>query len=120
MTRILALDVGERRIGVALSDPLGITARPLTVIQRGSKAEDFATIQQLATTGTATAPVTQRGPKRVVLKTGTQRMRAAVMMTVSWKPMLAISDGSARSRTVAASRIAAIGRMARPRRRAPR
>lgn len=28
MTRILALDPGTRRIGVALSDPLGITAQP--------------------------------------------------------------------------------------------
>ena len=27
MQRILALDVGERRIGVAVSDPLGLTAQ---------------------------------------------------------------------------------------------
>lgn len=30
--RILGLDPGERRIGVALSDPLGIIASPLTVL----------------------------------------------------------------------------------------
>lgn len=31
--RILGLDVGQKRIGVALSDPLGITAQALTVIE---------------------------------------------------------------------------------------
>ena len=34
--RILALDVGDRRIGVALSDPLGILATPLTTIERAT------------------------------------------------------------------------------------
>jgi putative holliday junction resolvase len=32
--RILALDVGKRRIGVAISDPLGVTARPLSTLVR--------------------------------------------------------------------------------------
>jgi len=34
MRRILGLDVGERRIGVALSDALGITAQGLETIER--------------------------------------------------------------------------------------
>lgn len=34
--RILALDVGDRRVGVALSDEMGWTAQPLEVIDRGS------------------------------------------------------------------------------------
>ena len=34
--RIIGLDPGERRIGVALSDPLGIIATPLTVLDRRS------------------------------------------------------------------------------------
>ena len=38
--RVLGLDVGDRRIGVAMSDPLGIIANPLTVIER--KTEDAA------------------------------------------------------------------------------
>ncbi len=37
--RILALDVGEKRIGVALSDPTGLLASPLTTIE--SKGQDF-------------------------------------------------------------------------------
>ena len=34
--RIIALDVGERRIGVALSDPTGTLATPLTTIEQPS------------------------------------------------------------------------------------
>lgn len=47
MTRILALDVGDRRVGVAVSDATGLLARPLTVIQRRSKAEDFCRVARL-------------------------------------------------------------------------
>jgi putative Holliday junction resolvase len=43
----MALDVGERRIGVAISDPSGTLATPHSVIQRRSKAEDFATVARL-------------------------------------------------------------------------
>ena len=39
--RILGLDVGNRRIGVAISDPLGITAQGLETIQRQNKRKDF-------------------------------------------------------------------------------
>lgn len=34
MTRVLGVDLGTRRIGLAVSDPLGITAGPLSVIER--------------------------------------------------------------------------------------
>lgn len=34
MARTLALDVGDRRIGIALSDPQGILASPITIIER--------------------------------------------------------------------------------------
>ena len=42
----MALDVGERRIGVALSDPEGILASPMTVIQ-ADEPEAFDTISDL-------------------------------------------------------------------------
>ena len=42
--RILALDVGDRRIGVALSDPLSILASPLTTIDRRTTPETEAAI----------------------------------------------------------------------------
>ena len=44
MGRLLALDVGERRIGVAVSDPSGTLARPLTTIIRASRQADFQAI----------------------------------------------------------------------------
>lgn len=46
--RILALDVGRRRIGVALSDPLGITAQGLDTVERGTSRQDYAAITRLA------------------------------------------------------------------------
>jgi putative Holliday junction resolvase len=45
--RLLALDVGDRRIGVALSDPIGILASPLTTIQRRSEREDVQAVLDL-------------------------------------------------------------------------
>jgi putative Holliday junction resolvase len=45
--RVIALDVGERRIGVAISDPTGALATPHSVIRRRSKAEDFAAVARL-------------------------------------------------------------------------
>lgn len=47
MGRLLALDVGERRIGVAVSDPTGTLARPLTTIVRASRQADFQAIAQV-------------------------------------------------------------------------
>lgn len=35
--RVIALDVGEKRIGVAASDPLGRTAQPLETIKRDER-----------------------------------------------------------------------------------
>lgn len=39
--RILGLDVGSRRIGVAVSDPLGITAQGVETLERKNKRYDF-------------------------------------------------------------------------------
>jgi putative holliday junction resolvase len=39
--RVLGLDVGARRIGLAISDPLGITAQGLETMQRRNKRYDF-------------------------------------------------------------------------------
>ncbi len=47
--RVLALDVGSRRIGVAVSDPLGITAQGLETIQRQNKRKDWAALGAVLT-----------------------------------------------------------------------
>ncbi len=49
MQRVLALDVGDRRIGIAVSDPLGITAQGLeTYTRTGDMEKDAAYIRTLA------------------------------------------------------------------------
>lgn len=45
--RILALDVGRKRIGLALSDPLGVTAQGLETLQRTNIREDLARLAAL-------------------------------------------------------------------------
>ena len=42
--RILAIDYGEKRIGLAVSDEMGITARGISVIERKSKQADLDAI----------------------------------------------------------------------------
>lgn len=54
----IGLDFGEKRIGVAAADSLGLTARPLTVIERASLDEDIARIGQI---------VQQRRAEKIVL-----------------------------------------------------
>jgi putative Holliday junction resolvase len=47
--RYLGLDVGNRRIGVAVSDELGLTAQPvLTLERRHSRREDLRSLARLA------------------------------------------------------------------------
>ena len=46
--RIVALDVGDRRIGIAVSDPLGITAQPLETYTRVGYGPDSRHIAQIA------------------------------------------------------------------------
>ena len=45
--RVMALDPGERRVGVALSDELAILATPLVILERRSWAEDIARVAEL-------------------------------------------------------------------------
>ena len=46
-SRILALDLGKKRIGLAISDPLGITAQGLPNLVRVNKRTDFAALEQM-------------------------------------------------------------------------
>ncbi|MFT4112903.1 Holliday junction resolvase RuvX [Silvibacterium sp.] len=45
--RVMALDVGKVRIGVALTDPLGYTAQPLMTIWRKTPGEDVRNLLRL-------------------------------------------------------------------------
>ena len=49
MKRVLALDVGDKRIGIAISDPLGFTAQGLMTYNRcGDPVEEAAYIRGIA------------------------------------------------------------------------
>lgn len=48
--RILALDVGEKTLGVAVSDPLRMIAQPVTTIRRQGIRSDLAAIADLVDT----------------------------------------------------------------------
>lgn len=53
----MALDVGDKRIGVAVSDELGMTAQGVTTITRQSWAADLADLANLVATWRAKAVV---------------------------------------------------------------
>lgn len=55
--RVLGLDIGDVRIGVAISDPLGVIASPLTIIKR---ADDRAAIEEIVSL------IRQHGVGRVI------------------------------------------------------
>ncbi len=47
MRRVLAIDYGERRLGLAVSDELHFTARPLMTLPRIPKRESFTRLKQV-------------------------------------------------------------------------
>jgi putative Holliday junction resolvase len=56
--RSLGLDIGDKRIGVALSDPQGILASPFTIINRSEETADVAAIVDI---------VKQKGVERIIV-----------------------------------------------------
>lgn len=46
--RVLAIDHGEKRIGLAISDPTGTIANPLTVLKHVSRVIDAAQVANIA------------------------------------------------------------------------
>lgn len=49
--KVLAIDPGEKRIGVAVSDPTGTLARPLMILEHTSLSEDVKKIINIADEG---------------------------------------------------------------------
>jgi len=45
--RLLAVDYGRKRIGLALSDELGLTAQPLTTITRSNRRDDLRRLREI-------------------------------------------------------------------------
>lgn len=55
--KLMALDVGLNRIGIAVCDALWLSVRPLTVVERRSRNEDFAVLARLASIQEAQAVI---------------------------------------------------------------
>jgi len=47
LTRVMALDVGDRRIGVAISDPTRFLASPLCTVERDTSSSEIQQIEKL-------------------------------------------------------------------------
>jgi putative Holliday junction resolvase len=73
MSKVLAVDPGEVRIGIAISDETGTLARPLTILRHVSRSDDARRIVELAQQAEAGAIVVaypwmrrvRSAPKRV-------------------------------------------------------
>ena len=52
MSRSLGVDYGTKRVGLALSDPLGLTARPLAVVPRSKIIEEVVSLVKEQEVGT--------------------------------------------------------------------
>ncbi len=52
MSRCLGVDVGTKRVGLALSDPIGLTATPLDVVDRSDALEEIIRLAQIHEVGT--------------------------------------------------------------------
>ena len=47
VSRLMGLDIGDRRIGVAVSDPLGMTAQPVLTLVRTNRRQDLKSLKRL-------------------------------------------------------------------------
>lgn len=79
--RVLGLDVGDKRIGVALSDPLEILASALTVIPRSGRGTEYEAIVRL---------IEEHGVKRIVV--GLPRLPNGGMGTQAEKTKTFVQD----------------------------
>jgi putative Holliday junction resolvase len=74
--RILALDLGERRVGVAVSDPLGVTAQGLPTLERRNRRADLDALRRLVE-AYSPALILVGNPLRLSGKAGAQAGKAA-------------------------------------------
>lgn len=103
--RVLGLDVGSRRLGVAVSDPSGMVATPLATMPRRTLAEDAAALAKLAAEQQA-ARVIVGLPLTLAGREGraAAEVRAYVARLAELLPGIAFELADERLSTVAAER----------------
>src|SRR3954451_18663372 len=74
--RILGLDVGARRIGLAISDPLGVTAQGLATLERRNRRYDLGELRKLLEQYEA-KEIVVGNPLRMSGQSGTQAEKMA-------------------------------------------
>ncbi len=90
--RFLALDIGEKRIGVAVSDPAGIVATPVTALDAEEVERDPSALRELAEERDVQVvviglPVTlagEEGPQAVRVRAAAERIGAALGLPIEW------------------------------------
>jgi putative holliday junction resolvase len=90
MARVLGIDLGSRRIGVAVSDGLGLTAQPRTTIARHGGVRDLDAIAAAAkeagadriVLGLPVDPEGQEGPAAQRARVFADKLRSALGMPV--------------------------------------
>lgn len=88
----IGLDVGERRIGIALSDALGLTAQPHSVLERRDIESDLTALVQLAAERNARGFVLglprrtggNEGPEVAKVKAFGRRLHEQSQLPVEW------------------------------------
>lgn len=122
--RIMALDVGEKRIGVALSDPLGITAQGLTVLENSKdvmeKITDLCRRHQVGqlVVGLPRNMDNTLGPSAAAATAFSQKVAAATglpvwlederLTTAAAERVMLAADASRRQRRQAVDKMAAV------------
>ena len=114
--RLLGLDLGERRIGLALGDPTGLLASALAVLPSRGRARDVAAVREIAAREEAVAVVVgvpvnmdgSRGPQAEKSHRFGAALEAAGLPVVYWDERLT---------TVEAQRYLRDGGMSRQKRR---
>jgi putative holliday junction resolvase len=111
MHRILGLDVGEKRIGVALGDESHTLAHPLSTLKRASKKEDFARLAALCgehqiekiVCGLPRTLRNEEGPQARRVRRYAEELSAAILVPIEfWDERFSSID--AEERLAAASR----------------
>ena len=109
--RLIGIDHGLARIGVAVSDRVGLTARELAIIERKSKREDFERLNAIATEQEAAAfivglPTDYEAPEGVYtqdkrVKTWVEQLKAATALPiVLWDEQLTTVDAHELARSL--------------------
>jgi putative Holliday junction resolvase len=110
--RTIAFDVGTVRVGVAISDPDGIIATPLRMVERTENAEtDVRTLAEIATTEQAQQilvgmPVSLRGKREIAA----QHMEAFIAL-LRGATSLPVIEWDERMTTAIATRALVAGEM---------